>query len=280
MAIYAKPTLLPELASGVTPIYAWTASTAYTSGTYVSLGGAIYRCTTSGTSASSGGPSGTSSSITDGTAVWAYSRAALGAGPAVEPSATQKSGGISQALLADGSIFGLINYLFQNLWQWMRYLSSLSLQSFSWLRQHAFSQTLTATNAPGTAWANTTAYAVDDIRTNDSGKVYICTTAGTSAGSGGPTGTGSAITDGTVVWKYVRGPAPAVDATSTVTGQAAVKGTGTLAGAPGVEANPFLLLTPTATDPTTPTDGMIWYNSTSDTYKGCANGTVVTFTVT
>lgn len=34
-------------------------------------------------------------------------------------------------------------------------------------------------------------------------KVYACTTAGTNAGSGGPTGTGSAITDGTTVWKYL-----------------------------------------------------------------------------
>lgn len=38
--------------------------------------------------------------------------------------------------------------------------------------------------------------------TNDSGKVYTLITAGTSAASGGPTGTTSSITDGTAVWKY------------------------------------------------------------------------------
>lgn len=53
------------------------------------------------------------------------------------------------------------------------------------------------------AWAATTAYAIEDHVTNDSGKVYRCTVAGTSAASGGPTGTGSAIVDGTVTWTYV-----------------------------------------------------------------------------
>lgn len=51
---------------------AWAASTAYLLGQQVHLGGNVYRCTTAGTSASSGGPSGTGATITDGTAVWAY----------------------------------------------------------------------------------------------------------------------------------------------------------------------------------------------------------------
>ena len=53
------------------------------------------------------------------------------------------------------------------------------------------------------AWAASTAYVVGDRRTNDSGKVYECITAGTSAGSGGPTGTTSDITDNTAHWKYL-----------------------------------------------------------------------------
>lgn len=52
------------------------------------------------------------------------------------------------------------------------------------------------------AWTASTAYALDD-HVNNGGNVYVCTTAGTSAGSGGPTGTGSGITDGTAVWSYV-----------------------------------------------------------------------------
>lgn len=94
-----------------------------------------------------------------------------------------------------------------------------------------------ATTAPGTiaavaAWAPTTAYVVGDRRRNGTTqRIYLCTGAGTSAGSGGPTTTGSAIGDGTVVWRYLGdgtgaidiaaeseedGPLPAVSGTLTV----------------------------------------------------------------
>lgn len=53
------------------------------------------------------------------------------------------------------------------------------------------------------AWAPDTAYDVGDLVTNDSGKVYECVDDGTSASSGGPTGTGSTITDGGATWDYV-----------------------------------------------------------------------------
>ena len=53
-----------------------------------------------------------------------------------------------------------------------------------------------------TAWAASTAYAVGNLRANGAG-VYRVTVAGTSAASGGPTGTGSAITDGSVTWEYL-----------------------------------------------------------------------------
>jgi hypothetical protein len=66
-------------------------------------------------------------------------------------------------------------------------------------------------------WRASRAWTVGDICSNDflpevngtgihvntgSGKLYRCTTAGTSASSGGPTGTGTSITDGTAVWEY------------------------------------------------------------------------------
>lgn len=53
----------------------WQASFAVVVGEYMSNGGNLYRCTTSGTTASSGGPTGTGGAITDGTAVWAYQQA-------------------------------------------------------------------------------------------------------------------------------------------------------------------------------------------------------------
>ena len=52
-----------------------------------------------------------------------------------------------------------------------------------------------------TAWAASTAYVVNQVVSNG-GNVYKCTAAGTSASSGGPTGTGSSIADGTVTWAY------------------------------------------------------------------------------
>ena len=51
-------------------------------------------------------------------------------------------------------------------------------------------------------WVISTAYLLNQHAHNGT-NVYICTTAGTSAGSGGPTGTGTGITDGTCVWSYV-----------------------------------------------------------------------------
>lgn len=53
---------------------AWLALTAYVAGVYVTNGGNTYRCTTSGTSAASGGPTGTSTTadLTDGSAHWIF----------------------------------------------------------------------------------------------------------------------------------------------------------------------------------------------------------------
>ncbi len=52
------------------------------------------------------------------------------------------------------------------------------------------------------AWVASTQFYVDMLVTNG-GNVYVCTTAGVSAGSGGPTGTGTAITDNAAVWDFV-----------------------------------------------------------------------------
>ena len=66
-----------------------------------------------------------------------------------------------------------------------------------------------------TDWLATTAYVVGDYVAN-SGRVYICIVAGTSAGSGGPSGTGSAIVDATVTWAH-KGPEQDVNATDGTT---------------------------------------------------------------
>jgi hypothetical protein len=69
-------------------------------------------------------------------------------------------------------------------------------------------QLLLYTDVLGTpvAWAATASYVATvgsrSVVTNDGGRAYICITGGTS-GSTGPTGTGQAITDGTVTWWYL-----------------------------------------------------------------------------
>jgi hypothetical protein len=53
------------------------------------------------------------------------------------------------------------------------------------------------------AWATSHAYTTIGTRISNSGNAYQLVTAGTSAASGGPTTTGSSITDGSCVWKYL-----------------------------------------------------------------------------
>lgn len=50
-------------------------------------------------------------------------------------------------------------------------------------------------------WLASTAYSVGD-RVSNGANTYVATTAGTSAASGGPTGTGTGIADGSVVWAF------------------------------------------------------------------------------
>lgn len=62
-----------------------------------------------------------------------------------------------------------------------------------------------AISASPAAWASSTAYTAGDQRTND-GRHYVCTTTGVSDVSGGPSTTGTAITDGSAVWRYLGAP--------------------------------------------------------------------------
>lgn len=72
------------------------------------------------------------------------------------------------------------------------------------------------------AWAPTTAYSDRRVVSNG-GNAYICSTAGTSAGAGGPTGTsGAPVVDGTAQWIYLR---PAVAAALTGAPTVAVSST-------------------------------------------------------
>jgi uncharacterized phage protein gp47/JayE len=78
------------------------------------------------------------------------------------------------------------------------------------ITEDSFQTVANATIVTLTAWAPTTAYVIGDRRTNV-GRTYIVAVAGTSAGSGGPQTTDSAIVDGTVTWRYMGEGTGAVD---------------------------------------------------------------------
>lgn len=61
---------------------------------------------------------------------------------------------------------------------------------------------VTADYTVGSVWIASNVTAVGQFCTNG-GNTYQCTAAGTTAASGGPTGTGTSITDGSVTWKYI-----------------------------------------------------------------------------
>jgi uncharacterized phage protein gp47/JayE len=72
------------------------------------------------------------------------------------------------------------------------------------------------TIAAATAWLAAHSYALGDRVTNAS-RIYVCITAGVSAGSGGPTTTAADITDNTAHWKYVGEGTGYVDVASAAT---------------------------------------------------------------
>ena len=108
----------------------WAATTAYTVGNLVVNGANAYICTTAGTSAGAGGPTGQGTGIVDGSCQWKFYEG---------------------------------------------------------------------------AWTAAQAYALRCYVTNGSSpkRIYVCSQAGTSAGAGGPSGTGTAIVDNTCKWDYV-----------------------------------------------------------------------------
>lgn len=76
--------------------------------------------------------------------------------------------------------------------------------------------TATGSAAPlAPAWAPTTGVTAAVSVVTNGGNLYVCKTPGTTAGSGGPTGTGADITDGTAHWTYVTDTFPANGVTIT-----------------------------------------------------------------
>jgi hypothetical protein len=168
----------------------WSAATAYTVGQRVTNDtGKVYECDTAGTSDASGGPTGAGADIADNSTRWDYIAPNATPSPDIAfPVTTGDAGyGVFHVVVTQGGHFlyycdevnGLYVYT-QSTGYWVKVLVGATV-----------------------AWTINTVYIVGDRVTNDSGKQYTCTTGGTSAGSGGPTGTGPGISDGSVTWSGV-----------------------------------------------------------------------------
>lgn len=167
---------------------AWVASAPYIVGQYVSNGGNAYICTQAGTSASSGGPSGTG--IVDGGAIWKWIQ-----GGAHQPWTTGVAYTVGQTAYNAGLL----------------YTCTIAGTSGG----TAPTGTGTGISDGGVTWDYRSQVPIDYVfRTSApvvagqvcsaNGNVYFGIVGGYCASSGtGPTGTGNSIADSTVTWAYV-----------------------------------------------------------------------------
>lgn len=173
----------------------WVAGT-YEVGTQVQNGTDIYQCDTAGTSVTGPtGNAGAASAISDGgTARWsAKTGPAWAAATFVAGDVVHNNGQYFRCTTGGTSVLGPngINRL------------SLGYASVSGLVKDGGTAVWECVTSPF-CWGASTRYEVGQVRVNGNA-VYVCDTAGTSAASGGPTGTTTAedsITDGTVGWHY------------------------------------------------------------------------------
>lgn len=168
-------------ASGTTQL--WVANTSYVVGNKVMNGGKEYVCTVAGTSAGSGGPTGTvAGAITDGTVTWNYVR-------------TEQTWFGSTDYLVDDTVIN-----FEKLY--ICTVAGTSAASGGPTATPIVDGTVTWDyTSAATAWLPHHTYAVGENAING-GNIYVCTTGGKSDGSGGPTGTGTGIIDLHAVWDY------------------------------------------------------------------------------
>jgi hypothetical protein len=115
---------------------------------------------------------------------------------------------------------------------------------------------------PPSAWVASTIYAVGNVRVNG-GNFYKCVAGGTSAASGGPTGTGTGIVDLGVTWDYVGASNPI-----------RIRIKNNVAKSNGIGANPNGLRTNTITNASITVDGnqlfgynYLWFDWEANTQR-------------
>ncbi|XTP37073.1 glycosyl hydrolase [Mycobacterium sp. TJFP1] len=189
---------------------AWAPSTAYDTGNVRVNGSRVYYCTIGGTSAGSGGPTGTGTGITDGTVTWRYLRENDLAPIAqatydarwvqlVQYCAT-KGLDVYPCLCQVADFDSLGSGEFQNVGMTSS-ITTTAEKLAAFPNVIAFDIFQEGDVRTGTSWTASRSYGTG-VYVNHGGNSYQATTGGVSAGSGGPTGTGSSITDGTVTWAY------------------------------------------------------------------------------
>lgn len=156
---------------------AWEPSHAYSvTGAYVLANGSRYTLIQAGTSSATGtGPSGTGSGIADG----------INDAPAWENGTSYTT--VGQQVSANGNIYALAAP------------GTSSIEGTG--PSGTGSGIVDGVVAP--AWAASTVYGTLGQLVSNGGNVYELVQAGTSAGSGGPTGTGVDIIDNSCLWNYV-----------------------------------------------------------------------------
>lgn len=146
----------------------WVPFTPYVLGQQVTNYGSLYKCVQAGTSGPQGGP------------------------PSGGPASGNGIGGTSvggptgnSSAITDGAVGSSV------VWQFV----GPALLQVGGFRKSADA-------AVASAWVLSTVYALNALVSNG-GNAYVCSIAGTSAGSGGPAGNGTAIVDGSCTWKYL-----------------------------------------------------------------------------
>ncbi len=176
--------------SGVAVGTPWTPNTEYATGDKVINNNVPYVvASTSGTalSAASGGPTGETSGIIDNEVVWDFLPDASWLVKNFDTILNNAGVGVSCVC---STVAG-------------RFLLYTDEENGLYVYSEA-SETWTKVESGVTAeWVPETSVIVGTQCVNDGGKVYVVTTDGITDSSGGPSGTGTGITDGTAEWDYV-----------------------------------------------------------------------------
>lgn len=163
----------------------WQPSTIYLLNERCQNGAHIYLCTQSGVTSATPGPNGKGAAIADGDAVWAFER------EIADYYETERHLVLSQGYTTQPTGD---SYMFRPVGS--RH-TSLKPAAGGFIGSVCTTEGVVW----GSVWQPSAAYQVGDVVANGA-HTYICTVAGTTSVSTGPSGTASSISDGSVTWAW------------------------------------------------------------------------------